>query len=245
MDLITILKIKRIDLPLNHMKISFDTLNRNNFQYKKNNVNYKTYLDMNKEKKSISSYYSKNKRNKINIKSSPLIFHQYSINDLSKLPTEKEKVNRIKVPINLPSVPILMKRKINFNANDFVKVVSLNPKRTLINRLHKINIFPQSLKKIDSDKAILHQNKENNNFTNNSPNTSSDNKFNSIKNTFKQCLNDSPIKTRKFIFKKSINPNAFLDLPPVNYYNDNYYYYNIYPSNCGWLIKDCFKHKLK
>ena len=244
-DQLNNLNIKRIDLPLNHMKISFDTLNRNNFQYKKNNVNYKTYLDMNKEKKSISSYYSKNKRNKINIKSSPFIFHQYSINDLSKLPTEKEKVNRIKIPINLPSVPILMKRKINFNANDFVKVVSLNPKRTLINRLHKINIFPQSLKKIDSDKAILHQKKENNNFTNNSPNTSSDNKFNSIKNTFKQCLNDSPIKTRKFIFKKSINPNAFLDLPPVNYYNDNYYYYNIYPSNCGWLIKDCFKHRLK
>ena len=31
----------------------------------------------------------------------------------------------------------------------------------------------------------------------------------------------------------------------MNYYKDNFYYYNIYPSNCGWLIKDCFKHRLK
>ena len=31
----------------------------------------------------------------------------------------------------------------------------------------------------------------------------------------------------------------------MNYYKDDYYYYNIYPSNCGWLIKDCFANRLK
>ena len=33
--------------------------------------------------------------------------------------------------------------------------------------------------------------------------------------------------------------------PPQNYYSDNYFYYNIFPQNCGWLIEKCFGHRKK
>ena len=239
------LNIKKIEFPFNHIKINFDTLNKNNFKYKNNNENYMTYLNLNQDKKSMSSHYSNNKRNKIKTKSSSLLLHQCSINDSSKMKIEKERENKIKRPINLPSVQVMLERNKNFLSKDCFKVISLNNKKALINRLHKINIFPKKLKKIDSEKVISNQDKDINNFINNSSNTCNDNKFNDIKNIFKQCLNSSPIKTRKFIFKRTLNTNRIFDLPPVNYYNDNFYYYNIYPSNCGWLIKNCFKHRLK
>ena len=51
-------------------------------------------------------------------------------------------------------------------------------------------------------------------------------------------------KTKIYSIKKNFDLNFLYDLPPVNYYKDDFYYYNIYPSNCGWIIKDCFKHRL-
>ena len=34
------------------------------------------------------------------------------------------------------------------------------------------------------------------------------------------------------------------EIPPLNFYSKEFYYYNIYPNNCGWLIKKCFNHRI-
>ena len=49
-------------------------------------------------------------------------------------------------------------------------------------------------------------------------------------------------------YKFEINNKASIimnDIPPINYYSKNYYYYNIFPQNCGWLIKKSFAHRKK
>ncbi len=91
---INYLNIKKINLPLNHIKISFDLFNNNNLKNKRN-YNNMTYLNLSKEKQIISTFNSKSKRNKINIKSSPQIFHQYSNNDFSKLQIDKDRLQKI------------------------------------------------------------------------------------------------------------------------------------------------------
>ena len=238
------LNIKKINLPLNHIKINYDLLSKNNNLKNKRNFNNITNLSLNKEKKIISSFNSKSKRNKINIKSSPHIFHQFSINDLSKFQIDKNRLQKISESINLPSVSMLIKKKkINISTNCFDKIFSDIPKKSLIKRLHKINTFSEPMKNKTCEQVNLNKNINYRNI-HNVQHDIYENKYINIKNIIKQCLNDSP-KAGNFIIKKNITSNKIFDLPPMNYYKDNFYYYNIYPSNCGWLIKDCFKHRLK
>ena len=35
------------------------------------------------------------------------------------------------------------------------------------------------------------------------------------------------------------------DAPPPDYYNSDFFYYIVFPNNCGWLIKKCLEHRLK
>ena len=61
----------------------------------------------------------------------------------------------------------------------------------------------------------------------------------------------SPKSNKENILKKNIlETNSKLkgiinEIPPLNYYSKDFYYYNIFPYNCGWLIKKCFNHRLK
>ena len=68
-----------------------------------------------------------------------------------------------------------------------------------------------------------------------------------ISYNFKKYLRDSSKSLLNNIINKRMNltNKNIYDLPPMNYYKENFYYYNIYPSNCGWLIKNCFGHRLK
>ena len=51
-------------------------------------------------------------------------------------------------------------------------------------------------------------------------------------------------KLKMFGFVNKKKNEILYDIPPPNYYDmDKYYYYNIFPENCGWLIKECFKHR--
>jgi len=53
-------------------------------------------------------------------------------------------------------------------------------------------------------------------------------------------------KLKIFGFVNKKKNEILYDTPPPNYYEiDKYYYYNIFPENCGWLIKECFKHRIK
>ena len=51
---------------------------------------------------------------------------------------------------------------------------------------------------------------------------------------------------KKYKFEVNNKANTLMnDIPPINYYSKNYYYYNIFPQNCGWLIKKSFAHRKK
>ena len=51
-------------------------------------------------------------------------------------------------------------------------------------------------------------------------------------------------KLKIFGFANKKKNEILYDIPPPNYYDfDKYYYYNIFPENCGWLIKECFLGK--
>ena len=53
-------------------------------------------------------------------------------------------------------------------------------------------------------------------------------------------------KLKLFSFINNKKHQILYDKPPTNFYeNDKFYYYNVYPENCGWLIKDCLKHRTK
>ena len=51
-------------------------------------------------------------------------------------------------------------------------------------------------------------------------------------------------KKNKIELHFKINPLMY-EIPPPNFYSKNFFYYNIYPKNCGWLIKKCFSHRKK
>ena len=139
----------------------------------------------------------------------------------------------------------MKKRKININTNYFCKILSIIPKKSIIKRLHKINTFSQPIKNKTCEQVIINQKINYNNIYNSQHNNDDINKYIVIKNHINENIKEPQNKTRKHIFKRNIIPKNILDLPPMNYYKDNFYYYNIFPSNCGWLIKDCFSHRLK
>ena len=180
------------------------------------------------------------------MKNSPKIFNQYSLKDFSSFQFDKNRLQKISESINLPSVSMMMKkRKININTNYFCKILSIIPKKSIIKRLHKINTFSQPIKNKTCEQVIINQKINYNNIYNSQHNNDDINKYIVIKNHINENIKEPQNKTRKHIFKRNIIPKNILDLPPMNYYKDNFYYYNIFPSNCGWLIKDCFSHRLK
>ena len=100
--------------------------------------------------------------------------------------------------------------------------------------------------KIISEKTynnLNYQNKNNINTINNLTDGNRVNKYNKEK-VFK--VNSLKEKFKSFGFANKKKQEILYDKPPPNYYEtDKYFYYNIYPENCGWLIKNCFKHRTK
>ena len=66
------------------------------------------------------------------------------------------------------------------------------------------------------------------------------------KSLFSSPKNDKNevIKKYKFQFNNKLN-RLLNEAPPPNFYSKDFYYYNIFPQNCGWLIKKCFSHRKK
>ena len=51
-------------------------------------------------------------------------------------------------------------------------------------------------------------------------------------------------KIQKYKFNHKLNKLLY-EIPPPNFYSKDFYYYNIFPHNCGWLIKKCLSHRTK
>ena len=69
-------------------------------------------------------------------------------------------------------------------------------------------------------------------------------------NTQNHILNSSSSHSKEKHKKYKIDYNLKLktvisDIPPSDYYTSDFYYYIIFPQNCGWLIKKCLNHRLK
>ena len=88
--------------------------------------------------------------------------------------------------------------------------------------------------KINNNVSKLYTISSNKNITKSQSELSSPNNYNdkSLKNNILSEMNSK--------FKR-----VMYDIPPPNFYSKEFYYYNIYPNNCGWLIKKCFNHRIK
>ena len=172
--------------------------------------------------------------------------YKFQNKNLSNIHIDKRSFNKIGDSLNLPSILYLKKKKLDININNFDKILSFNPKESILKKLYKHNTFSKSLESYTSKNGILNQKNTYNNFEY-SNRKNDEKKLIKIENNVKEILQNSSNKDLKLFINKKANLNNknVYDLPPLNYYKNSYYYYNIYPSNCGWLIKECFSHRLR
>ena len=152
--------------------------------------------------------------------------------------------------LNLPSIS--ERKNIYINEIDYQKMDSrrknnslraLNKNKTYIN--YSFNNLESNSRNENNFFSTKNIGKNNENDKNNFPlnNNISATNYNK-KNIFKPDLKMNK-KTKIYTIKKNFDFCFLFDIPPVNYYKEEYYYYNIFPENCGWLVKNCFKHRLK
>ena len=213
-------------------------------QLHNNNSYNKNHNNINEQSKLKSNIFSKNK-----IKKSQTF--QYEKTIINK----KNEYNEL----NLPSI-IRKQEMYGINLNDYQKIIPLN-KRHLIKQINNNNsiLSYSNTNNIEMNSQFFVDNqgyinnileeedelikKRNSIFLNlnNDINTTAYLNHNNLYNKELKIKNKVNII---YPLKKNSEINYIYDLPPVNYYKDDYYYYNIFPSNCGWLIKNCFKHRL-
>ena len=122
---------------------------------------------------------------------------------------------------------------------------------------HNSISFPQSLNKANlGQKDFLNitrinylntlPEKNNKNYQNNINKTLENKGYDSIRKEKNIRINTMREKIKLFSFINNKKHRILYDKPPPNFYdNDKYFYYNVYPENSGWLIKDCLKHRRK
>ena len=240
------LNIKKIIFPSNHMNAYFDTTNRNNNQINENFEEIEEHLKLNNNEKLTSCLHPKSQRKIFNMKRTKQISYKFQNKNLSNIHINKRSFNKIGDLLNLPSILYLKKKKLDINIYNFDKILSFNPKESILKKLYKHNTFSKSLESYTSKNGILNQKNTYNNFEY-SNRKNDEKKLIKIENNVKEILQNSSNKDLKLFINKKANLNNknVYDLPPLNYYKTSYYYYNIYPSNCGWLIKECFSHRLR
>ena len=240
------LNIKKIIFPSNHMNAYFDTTNRNNNQINENFEEIEEHLKLNNNEKLTSCLHPKSQRKIFNMKRKKQASYKFQNKNLSNIHINKRSFNKIGDLLNLPSILYLKKKKLDINIYNFDKILSFNPKESILKKLYKHNTFSKSLESYTSKNDILNQKNAYNNFEY-SNRKNDEKKIIKIENNVKEILQNSSNKDLKLFINKKTNLNNknVYDLPPLNYYKNSYYYYNIYPSNCGWLIKECFSHRLR
>ena len=213
--------------------------------------------------KMLNNMKNKNSTRKEPPKYNSNILYNNIIKKFPSLLSDKDITYKIKDinKLNLPSIPS-NKKNININLNDCQKISPYQFHRPLIEQFNKNNTFFSNSNKnfkINSQLSLdYNQNNynknmiqgENDNHEDNINNNFFSNDTNSIRsNSNKKHLNMKDLKfrnqTKIYSIKKNFGLEYLYDIPPINFYKDNFYYYNIYPSNCGWLIKKCLKHRLK
>ena len=162
-------------------------------------------------------YSNKNLKNKLNI--------SYTQDNILK----SNKNNKIVLPsLSINPHPIYQKKKVSiatFNSIDENNSSVLTEKNTP-EKKNKQNIkYKRHLDIFSTEKKLLQKNKN---------------------KTSLYSSSNSKDKNKKY--KIEYNPKLktiINDAPPPDYYNSDFYYYIVFPNNCGWLIKKCLAHRLK
>ena len=133
-------------------------------------------------------------------------------------------VNKVKT-LNSISFPYYYNNNLNLYEKDFLNITKIN----YMNTCNK---------------------KSNDNIKNNNSNytyyNTENNKMDTINKEKHIKIIPMKEKLKIFSFNNNKKQNILYDIPPPNFYDNNkYFYYNIFPENCGWLIKECFKHRTK
>ena len=127
---------------------------------------------------------------------------------------------------------IIYRKTFNFHSN-CNKTIN-NTENTVKEIVTNKNLGNYIRYKINNNISKLHTISSNNNVM------KSQSQFSSPKNN-----NDKSFKNNNMNEMNNKIKRYMYDIPPPNYYSKEFYYYNIYPNNCGWLIKKCFGHRLK
>ena len=72
--------------------------------------------------------------------------------------------------------------------------------------------------------------------------------FSSEKKSIKDIKTFSTTMEKNKKFKLEFNSKIktiIYEAPPPDYYTSDYFYYIVFPNNCGWLIKKCLAHRTK
>ena len=102
------LNIKKIRMPLNYVKITFDMYNKNNFREEKSHNNV-TYYNNKETKTNITNFNLKRKDIINKMKNSPHMSHHNSIKNFSNIQYEKD--NKYKSNQKLESISKIKKNK--------------------------------------------------------------------------------------------------------------------------------------
>ena len=202
------------------MKMNFYTKSRNNNQENENIKEIETYLKINKNENLISCFHQKSQKKIIKLKNSKKISYKFPTKNFSNIPIDKRNLHKIGDSFNFPSVLYIKKNKLDININNFDKILSSNPKRSILKKIFKKNTFTKSLESYTSKNDMLNQKNTNNNFE--YPKGKIDEKIN-LENNLREFIHNSSNKNLKlFISKKILSNNKNIyDLPPLNYYKNN------------------------
>ena len=135
------LNIKKIIFPSNNIKAYFDTTNRNNNQINENFEEIEEHLKLNNNEKLTSCLHPKSQRKIFNMKRTKQASYKFQNKNLSNIHIDKRSFNKIGDSLNLPSILYLKKKKLDININNFDKILSFNPKESILKKFISIIHF--------------------------------------------------------------------------------------------------------
>ena len=251
-----LLNINRIEFPLTLVERNMKIKEKENF-LKKPKVNNLLYLQTSNGTKTMKTNLffptGTNNNNKEKLKYSQS-FYKNLIGKYPKIQYENKILNNTKVNniVNLPTI-FTMRKTNEIKVNEYQNKSKKNEEKIIIKKSNENNELmnqnnlrnsPLIIKNNVYDSIVIRKRNENSGIINNYSHISISNNDDLIfVKTIKKSINRNRSKINTF--RKDINHCSFYELPPMNYYKEDFYYYNIYPSNCGWLIKDCLKNRIK
>ena len=220
------------------------------------------------KQKKLFSNSPNNKTNKIDKKSSK--DESNSLNKMIIIEPIKTNINGI---IHEYENRNLINNKLNNANNCKEEDVSIKKKPVIFPNLinHEKNLSnskEDKYKSLYTETFVINSNEKKINIKENNISEHIQNRNNSLNNEIKKISNLQNVSTNLKLIKSqsqfsspksfkekidkndkveiNINLKKFIyEIPPSNYYSKDYFYYNIYPKNCGWLIKKCFSHRIK